>query len=73
MISYILRFYELLILMNVIFSWINVSNYNPIVKFIYKVTEPVLAPIRHVMLPVAGLDFSPLIVILILEFLQKMI
>jgi YggT family protein len=63
------------IIINSLISWVNPDPYNPIVTFLRKVTEPILAPIRKILpyplkMPI---DFSPLIAILIIIFLQKFI
>lgn len=52
-------------------SWVNPDPYNPIVTFLYRATEPVLAPVRR-WLPMRGMgiDISPIIVILVIYFLQ---
>jgi YggT family protein len=49
---------------------VNPDPWNPIVQFLYKVTEPVLRPIRR-RLPMTGIDFSPIIVILVIMVLQR--
>jgi YggT family protein len=61
-----------LIIAQAILSWVNPDPYNPIVRFLYKVTEPVLGWVRR-RLPVVigGLDLSPLLVLLAIVFLQK--
>jgi YggT family protein len=52
-------------------SWVNPDPYNPIVQALYKLTEPVLYPVRRLMGGYGlGIDFSPMIVILIIYFLQ---
>jgi YggT family protein len=53
-------------------SWVNPDPYNPIVRFLYKITEPVLNPIRR-LIPSwkIGIDLSPMIAILIIFFLQR--
>jgi YggT family protein len=65
-------FYTWIIIAQAIISWVRPDPYNPIVRFLYAVTEPVLRPIRRY-LPVhwGGFDFSPLIVILAVVFLQE--
>jgi YggT family protein len=53
-------------------SWVNPDPYNPIVQALYKLTEPVLFPVRRLLGGHGlGIDFSPLIVILVIYFLQK--
>ena len=71
-ISIILNFYMWVIIIRALISWVNPDPYNPIVQFLYKVTEPVLHPVRR-LIPVynMGIDLSPLIVILILIFLRS--
>ena len=55
-----------------VISWVNADPYNPIVRFLYEITEPVLGRIRRV-IPVSmgSIDFSPVIVIIIILFLQS--
>ena len=67
-----LDFYMWVIVIRALVSWVNPDPYNPIVQFLYKVTEPVLHPIRRLM-PVynIGIDLSPLIVIMIIVFLRS--
>ena len=64
--------YIWIIIARAILSWVSPDPYNPIVRIINRATEPVLAPIRR-RLPLAfsGIDFSPVLVILVLVFLQQ--
>lgn len=55
----------------VIISWVNADPYNPIVRILYQVTEPVLYRIRRFMPVFGGFDFSPMILILAIIFLQS--
>jgi YggT family protein len=54
-----------------VLSWVNPDPFNPIVRFLYRVTEPVLQPIRR-RLPTMqmGLDLSPMVVLLAIYFLK---
>ena len=63
--------YMWVIIIRALLSWVSPDPYNPIVRFFYQVTEPVLRPIRR-RLPLwqMGVDLSPIIVILIIVFLQ---
>ena len=71
---YVLTFYMWIIIARAILSWVNPDPYNPIVRFIHNVTEPVLYRIRE-KIPVnfGGIDFSPIIVILGVIFLQNFV
>ncbi|MEW5733527.1 MAG: YggT family protein [Thermodesulfobacteriota bacterium] len=70
--NFALLAYMWVIIARAILSWVSPDPYNPIVRFIHKITEPVLYPIRR-RLPVAygGMDFSPVRVILAIVFLQQ--
>ncbi len=68
-----LTVYWWLIIIRALISWVNPDPFNPIVQFLYNVTEPVLYPIRK-LLPFSmklGIDISPVIAFLIIYFLQK--
>jgi YggT family protein len=66
-----LTLYMWIIVFRALISWVNPDPYNQIVVFLYRVTEPVLRPIRRI-LPMRniGIDISPIIVILLIIFLQ---
>ncbi|MDJ0756766.1 MAG: YggT family protein [Ardenticatenaceae bacterium] len=70
LISWIFQIFYILILARVIVSWIRVDPYHPIVRFIYNATEPLLAPIRQLLPPAGGLDFSPLILLVGISVLR---
>ncbi len=66
-----LNIYTWVVIARALLSWVNPDPYNPIVRFLYNVTEPVLAWVRRrVPLIYAGLDLSPLLVLLVLYFLR---
>ena len=67
----VLTLYMWIIIARAVLSWVNPDPYNPIVRFLYRVTEPILEPIRR-RLPMQGMgiDFSPIVVILVIYFLQ---
>jgi YggT family protein len=67
----LLTFYMWVVIARVVISWINADPYNPIVRTIIAMTEPVLYRIRRT-LPVfgGGIDFSPLVVWAAILFLQ---
>lgn len=69
---YVLWIFELILLARVLLSWFpNVDRSNPLIQIVYDLTEPILRPIRE-MLPQTGMmDFSPLIVFLIIQVLLR--
>jgi len=67
-----LTIYMWLIIARALLSWVNPDPYNPIVRFLYNVTEPVLGYLRRrVPLVFGGLDLTPLLVLAAIIFLQK--
>jgi YggT family protein len=54
-------------IIQVVLSWISPGAYNPATVLIYRLTEPLLRPARRLVPPVAGLDFSPVVVIVLLQ------
>jgi YggT family protein len=77
----VLDLYVWLLIASAILSWLiafNVVNtrnqlVSAVAEFLYRITEPVLAPIRSVMPNLGGLDISPIILILIIMFIQRVI
>lgn len=68
----VLSIYMWLIIISALISWVNPDPYNPIVRFLYSVTEPALSFVRrNLPLPQMGIDLSPLIVLLVIVFLQN--
>jgi YggT family protein len=67
-----LTVYMWLVIARALLSWVNPDPYNPIVRFLYTTTEPVLQVLRR-RLPLffGGVDFSPLLVVLVIVFLQR--
>jgi YggT family protein len=67
-----LTIYMWVIIARALLSWVNPDPYNPIVRFLYNVTEPVLGWIRErVPVVFGGLDLAPLLVLLVIVFLQR--
>ncbi len=63
--------YMWMIIFRAVISWVNADPYNKIVIFLYRVTEPVLYPVRRILpLRNIGIDISPIVVILVILFLQ---
>ncbi|MCY3572942.1 MAG: YggT family protein [Chloroflexi bacterium] len=69
-----LQAYQLILLARVLMSWIpNLDPNNPIARFLYQATEPVLAPIRNALPPLGGIDLSPLVVFLGISVLMQLV
>jgi len=68
----VLTIYTWIVIIAALISWVSPDPYNPIVRFLYAVTEPVFGIVRRLLpLPQIGIDFSPLIVLLALVFMQQ--
>lgn len=70
--------YTLVIVVRAIISWVQPNPYNPIVQLLYRVTEPVLYPIRRMLFRYrsmrnTGIDFSPFIAIILLLILKRVL
>ena len=69
LIEMIVLLLSLLILARVLMSWVQVDRNSPMGEVIYNLTEPILAPARELLPPMAGMDFSPIIVLLAIQIL----
>lgn len=69
-VEYVLWLYMWIIIARALISWVSPDPWNPIVQFLERATEPVLAPIRRMLGWRMGIDLSPIIAILVITFLQ---
>ncbi len=70
-VDFVLAAYMWIIIGRALISWVNPDPYNPIVRFLREVTDPVLSRIRRVLpLAAGGIDFSPMILIAGIIFLR---
>jgi YggT family protein len=67
----LLQILWLAILVRVILSWFPVDSSNPIIRIVWEITEPVLAPFRRVIPRIGMFDLSPLAAFLVISFLQQ--
>ena len=74
-IGWLLSLYSWVIIAAALISWVSPDPRNPIVTFLRQVTEPVLAPVRRLLPPwkTGGLDLSPLIVLLAIQFVERVV
>jgi YggT family protein len=69
---YVLILYMWIIIARAVLSWVSPDPYNPIVRCVYLLTEPVLYRVRRALpLPMAGIDLSPLLVLAAIIFLDS--
>jgi YggT family protein len=73
-VDYVLWAYMWVFIIRAVLSWVSPDPYNPIVRAIYALTEPVLSPLRRKLPLYAGsIDFSIVVVVLIIVFLQRFV
>jgi len=70
---YIINIYIFIVVGRAVISWVNPDPYNPIVRFLYMATEPVLRYVRRILPIMGGIDFSPIIVMVALFFLDQVL
>jgi YggT family protein len=73
LIAALIDFYSLLVLVTVIMSWLPIRRRHPLALMLYRLTEPLLDPIRRMLPPMGGLDLSPMILLIVLQFLKRLI
>lgn len=65
--------YSLAIIARVFLSWMRVDPYHPLVRFLYQITEPLLAPLRKHIPPVGMVDISPMVALFVLWIVQRIV
>jgi YggT family protein len=72
LLDFLLSAYLWMVVGRAVISWVNADAHNPIVRFLYEITEPLLSRIRQWLpLNMGGMDFSPMILIMVIMFLQS--
>ncbi|NJD31630.1 MAG: YggT family protein [Gammaproteobacteria bacterium] len=66
----VLQFYSIAVLVQALLSWVSPGAYSPATQLLDRLCAPLLAPVRKVVPPLGGLDFSPVIVLIGLQALQ---
>lgn len=67
----VLSAYIWVVIARAVISWVNADPYNPIVRFLVQVTDPLLSRIRRFLPSMGGIDLSPMVLILAIVFLQN--
>ena len=71
--SLVLDAYSLVVFVSVILSWLSLAEDNPMVSVTRTLTEPVLAPIRRLLPSSAGIDISPMVLLLGIRLLKRVV
>jgi YggT family protein len=67
------RIFSVLIIGRALLSWVSPDPRNVIVALVYRITEPALAPVRNLLPGTGGIDFSPLIVLIGIQVLERVL
>jgi YggT family protein len=73
LIAALIDLYSLLILAAVVMSWLQVDVRKPPAAYVFALTEPALEPIRRALPPMGGLDLSPMLLLVALQFLKRLL
>lgn len=73
LLAFLLDLYSLIVIVSVALSWLGLSPDNPVVRFTATLTEPLLEPIRRVLPPMGGFDFSPLVLLLLIQLVRRLL
>ena len=63
--------YEIVLIIRIVLTWIPHNPHSQAVTFLYKITEPVLEPVRRVIPSIGGIDISPIVVFIGLGFIKR--
>ena len=69
----VFRFYSVAVIAYAVLSWIAPGAYSPATRLLTAICEPLLGPVRRIVPPIAGLDLSPLFVLIGLQALQLLL
>jgi len=73
LVSWVLTLYSFAFIARTFLSWFRISHYHPVARFLIQITEPVLAPLRRYIPPVGGMDFTPMVALLILWLAERLL
>ena len=71
LLNFVLSAYIWIVIARAVISWVNADPYNPVVRFLHQVTDPVLGRIRRFLPAMGGFDLSPMVLIFAIIFLQS--
>ncbi len=72
-INAILTFLTFAIIIRAVLSWIQPHPHNFLIRLLHKVTDPILNPLNRIIPPIAGLDITPMVAIVIIQGIQRLL
>ncbi len=73
LLNIVFTLYSFAILARALLPWFRISPYHPVMQFLIRITEPILAPLRQFIPPMGGLDFTPIVALLLLSVLEQIL
>ena len=73
LVDFVLLLYLVLILVRVVISFVGADSYHPIVPLVIQLTEPAMKPFRRMLPDIGGIDFSPMVVLLVITLARVLI
>ncbi|MEE8390918.1 MAG: YggT family protein [Anaerolineae bacterium] len=73
LINWAFTLYSLAFIVRAFLSWFRISHYHPVARFLIQITEPLLVPLRRYIPPMGGMDFTPIVALLILRFAEQLL
>ncbi len=73
LVNLVFTLYSAAIIVRAFLSWFNLSSHNKLVRFLYEITEPLLAPLRRYVPVIGGLDFTPMVALVILWLVESLL
>jgi YggT family protein len=73
LINLLFTLYSLAIILRALLPWFGIDTYRPVMRFLIQITEPLLAPLRRYVPPIGGLDFTPMLALIILWIIEELL
>jgi YggT family protein len=73
LVRFLFELYAVILLARVLISWVQVDPNNQLVKIIYQLTEPLLAPIRRLLPQSGAMDFSPIVAFIVILVAEQIV
>lgn len=73
LVNLLFTLYSAAIIIRAFLSWFNVSYSNPLGRFLFEITEPLLAPLRRYVPIIGGLDFTPMVALVLLWLAESLL
>ena len=70
LIGLVVNTYLIAMVVMIVVSWVAPGSHHPAVRLVYQITEPVMAPVRSLLPAMGGLDFSPIVVFIVINVIQ---